>query len=88
MLKVDADDLARHLSEKYHIEPIVLHEDRIEIADSGDTKVDMSGHWEYRRLRDDEPIMVSATFVEFVIPFSGEADLFKYRPSSCTLGAL
>jgi len=78
ILKVSFDDLANHLADKFHIEPISLLKDDIHIGDSGDTTVDMSHDFRYGG----GATHVPATFAEFVIPFTGDVTIFRLRPST------
>jgi hypothetical protein len=78
VLKVSFDDLTNHLMDKFHVEPISLLKDEIHIGDSGDTTVDMSQDFRYTT----RATHVPATFAEFVIPFNGDAIIFRLRPST------
>jgi hypothetical protein len=78
VLKVSFNDLANHLVDKFHVEPISLLKDAIHIGDSGDTTVDMSRNFNYGA----GATRVPATFAEFVIPFTGDATIFRLRPSA------
>ena len=78
VLKVSFDDLTNHLADKFHVEPISLLKDDIYIGDSGDTTVDMSHDFRYNS----RATHVPATFAEFVIPFAGDAAIFRLRPST------
>jgi len=83
-LKVSFDDLANHLADKFHIEPISLLKDDIHIGDSGDTTVDMSHDFRYGG----GATHVPATFAEFVIPFTGDVTIFRLRLPLITLTRL
>ena len=78
VLKVSFDDLAKHLVDKFHIEPISLLKDEIHIGESGDTTVDMSHDFRYG----ERATHVPATFAEFVIPFTGDPAILRLRPST------
>jgi hypothetical protein len=81
VLKVSLEDVADHLADKYHVEPVVLS-DSVEIAEHGETQVDVSKD-PMRFIRDpSKPFYVKATFATFVIPFEGEAQVFRCRPST------
>jgi len=75
LLNVSAEDLIEHTVDKYTRNPPVLHEDRIEICDQGE--LTEKGY-------DKVPRRIGFYFV-FAIPFSGEAELFYYRPASFTI---
>ena len=72
LLNVSTEDLIGHLVEKYIGEPPILHEDKIEICDQGELK---------EKGYDNVPRRIGFYFV-FAIPFSGEIELFYYRPTS------
>jgi hypothetical protein len=75
ILNVSTEDLVEHLVDKYTGNPPVLHEDRIEICDQGELKE--KGYDNVHR-------RIGVYFV-FAIPFSGESELFFYRPSRFTM---
>jgi hypothetical protein len=78
VLKVSFNDLAKHLFDKYQIEPVTLVKDDIHIGDNGDTTVDMSHDFRYGGRANHVP----ATFAEFVIPFTGDQNIFRLRTST------
>lgn len=75
ILNVSTEDLVEHLVDKYTGNPPVLNEDRVEICDQGELK---------KKDHDDVHRRIGVYF-EFAIPFSGESELFFYRPSSSTM---
>ncbi len=81
VLKVSLDDLADHLAVKYQVEPVELA-DNIEIGERGETQVDVSGDPLRFRCDPSRPCYVKATFATFVIPFEGEAQVFRHQPST------
>ncbi len=78
VLKISFEDLINHLVDKFRVEPISLMKDDIHIGSSGDTTVDMSHDFRYGG----RATHVPATFAEFVIPFTGDAQIFRLRPST------
>lgn len=75
-----AEELAAELLEIYRVEPLELHWDSRYIS-HGDAKVDVSQdpiRAVYDRSR---PAYVPGTRITLHVPFSGEADLFKAKPS-------
>lgn len=78
VLNVSLDDLASHLADSYNIEPISLLRDQIHIGDNGHTTLDMSHDPRYFG----GGLAVPATFVKFVVPFTGNPVLFRFRPST------
>lgn len=81
VLKVSLENVAEYLADKYRVEIVVLGES-VEIAEHGEKEVDVSGD-RMRNIRDRrQPFYVKATFATFVIPFEGEPQLFRCRPST------
>lgn len=77
-------DLAAELVAQFHVEPLELDEAAM-TASQEDAKVDVSRD-PMRFISDpSRPFYVPGTLVTFHVPFSGEADLFKMRPSRFTL---
>src|SRR5262245_36659001 len=80
LLKVGLDDVVEHLADKYSVEPVVLS-DQVEIAESGETEIDVSGDRRRAILDRSQPHYVKAAYATFVIPFEGDPQVFRYRPS-------
>jgi len=80
VLKVSLDDLADHLADQFKIEPVVLSEN-VEVAESGGTRIDVSQNPLRHVFDRSKPCYVDATYATFVIPFTGAAQVFRYRPS-------
>lgn len=84
LLNTPIDDLCAYFVEKQHIEPITLDEGQI-TTDSQEATIDTArlpgGRWSYGEHQPTIP----ATAFSYFIPFTGEAQLFQYRPSSFTL---
>lgn len=78
VLKVSFDDLVAHLADDARVEPITLLKDQIHIGEHGDTTVDMSHDFRYTS----RSTRVPATFAEFVVPFTGDATIFRLCPST------
>ena len=79
ILGVSEGDLVAHLVSRFEIQVPTLHRDAMYI-DEKETKVDVSGDpsrdvWGGRR------VLLPATEVKIVVPFSGESDLFRFRPN-------
>jgi hypothetical protein len=81
MLKANIDDLTNHLVEKHTLFPIVLDDENICTTEPKDTQVDKSNDPRFAIRDYGRPIMVSATYVEYIIPFSGNVELFRFHPS-------
>ena len=80
VLKVSLDDLVDHLADNYSIEPVVFGEG-VEIAEHGESKIDVSRDSRRAVFDRSKPLYVNATYATFVIPFTGDAQVFRYRPS-------
>jgi len=84
LLEADPEKLAEALVDSFSFTPVVLDETNISI-DKADQRVDVSQDGE-RYIRDrSRPVMMDATIVTFFVPFDGDAELFKFRPSSHSL---
>lgn len=81
LLNTPVDDLYNYFVQKYAVEPPVLDEAGIQ-ADYGSTKVDVSGRFDYAVFDRTTPTYVTGTRLTFYVPFTGDANLFKCRPST------
>jgi hypothetical protein len=77
------EELAAELVETFQVEPLELSWDSM-TARSEDARVDVSGD-PRRFIMSEGPFYVAGTRVTYHVPFSGERDLFKFRPSTHTL---
>ena len=84
VLNSSPDDLCKYFVEKYTVEPVVIDETAIEI-DYGAAKVDVSHRIEYNVFDRSTPTLVTGTRITFFVPFSGDPELFKCKPSSFSL---
>lgn len=78
LLNTSIEDLTNYFVEKYSISPIEILEDEIYV-DQEETEVDV---------RNDKLILadyITGTKITLHIPFKGDAELFKYKPSQFTL---
>jgi len=78
---VSDDDLVAHVVDKFHIEPLTLHEDRA-YTEHAEDEVDVSQDFNRAVIDRDQPCMVKANRITLRVPFTGESALVKYRPSS------
>lgn len=72
VLNVNEEEFIKHLVAEYHITPLDLLTDQLNITSQGETETEISDFG--RRLR------VKRPFIALELPFSGDAFLFKLRP--------
>ena len=84
VLNTSPEKLCDYFVEKYSIEPLAIDESGIQI-DYGDAKVEVSHRFDYAVFDRSTPTYVTGTRITFFVPFSGDAELFKYRPSPSSL---
>ena len=86
LLEADPKELADALVARYSFSPVGLKEDLVSI-EHADQKVDVSQDGR-RYIRDrSRPFIMDATIVEFFVPFDGDPELFKYKPSKYSSNA-
>ena len=84
VLNTSPEKLCEYFVEKYRIEPPVIQRSGIQ-ADYGDAKIDVSRRIEYAVFDRNVPAYVTGTRISFFIPFSGDSELFRCRPSTFSL---
>ena len=84
ILNTSPEKLCDYFVEKYRIEPLVIQRSGIQ-TDYGDAQVDVSHRFEYAVFDRDIPTYVTGTRITFFVPFSGDQELFKCRPSTFSL---
>lgn len=84
LLNTAVDDLARYFESKFTIEVPTLVTEEI-VVDQREAKIDV--RHDPRRWIDDRsrPVYVPGTEVEVEIPFTGDAEVFRVRPTSYTM---
>jgi hypothetical protein len=83
LLNTSIDDLCEYFEKKYCVDIPILIEDRI-IADQKESQIDVSRD-PMRHIRDrSRPFFIAGAKVEITIPFYGDAEAFKIRPTSYT----
>lgn len=83
VLNTSVDDLSAYLVAKHRIDVPVLNEEGIH-ADQHDTQIDVSRD-QNRYITDrSRPFYISGTTIEVIVPFVGEAQAFKIRPTTYT----
>lgn len=84
LLNTAVDDLARYFESKFKIEVPALVTEEI-VVDQREAKIDV--RHDPRRWIDDRsrPVYVPGTEVEVEIPFTGDSEVFRVRPTSYTM---
>ena len=84
LLNVNLEDLCAHLIQKYLLQTPALRKEDTYIAEQGETNIDVSSD-PMRVIPDrSQPFYVRGTSITFAVPFEGDSDLFKYKPSTYT----
>ena len=78
-LAASIETLIEHLSSSFVIEPLVLHEERMQM-DHSEAQVDVTGRFDYDMGRGGR-VHTAGHRLTFYIPFSGDPDLWKLRPN-------
>ena len=81
VLKTSPEKLCNYLIEKYTVEVAEIDESGIN-ADYGDAQVDISRRFEYAVFDRSRPLHITGTRLTFYVPFTGDPQLFKCRPST------
>ncbi len=84
ILNVSVDDLCKHLEDKYKIESLVLHKDKVYIKQHGDAQIDVSHDYNRVIFERDSPLYIKGTSVIFSIPFDGDSELLYCQASAFT----
>ena len=78
--------LTAELVDAATIDPLILHWSDM-TAEQDEADVDVSNAWDRTILDRSPPFYLKGTRITYTVPFAGEADLFKTRPSTCTLNS-
>ena len=84
VLNTSPEDLCNYLVDKYAVEVAQIDESGIN-ADYGDAQVDVSQRFEYAVFDRSRPLYITGTRLTFYVPFTGNPQLFKCRPSTYNL---
>jgi hypothetical protein len=86
LLNASETDLVAYLVDKYTLEPPIIAREDTHVADQSEVDVDVRD--DPRRLVFDRsgPALVKGTAVTIAVPFTGSGELFRYQPSTFTLG--
>ena len=80
VLRNSPEELCEYFADKYKVEPVEIDEAGIQV-DYGDAQIEVSHRFDYAVFNQGRPAYVSGTRVTFFVPFSGDPNLFKCRPS-------
>jgi hypothetical protein len=78
-LATTPDTLVEHIVASHSIEPLVLHEDKIQM-DQQEVKIDVSGRFDYG-LGNEGPVSTAGHRLTFYLPFTGDPGLWQMRPN-------
>jgi hypothetical protein len=84
VLKASPTELEQHFVAEAMIVPLVLHADQQHIERQGGARIDVSRDFR-RAIRPGERVEVQGTRLEIAIPFDGDPNLWRLRPSRFTL---
>ena len=84
VLNTSQEELCDYFVEKYKVESPAIDDSGIQ-TDYGDSQIDVSHRFDYAVFDRGRPTYVTGTRITFFVPFSGDAALFKYRPSTFSL---
>ena len=83
LLNANVEDLCDYFEETYGIAVPRLKEEEI-TADRREARIDVSRD-PLRAIHDrSRPVYVAGTGITFYVPFEGDAEMFRYRPSTYT----
>ena len=87
VLNTSQEDMVSYLIEKYRINPLEIDESGIQ-TDYGDVSTDVSKDPSRAIYDRSKPFYITGTHITFYVPFIGDLDLFKCRPSTFSLRPL
>lgn len=87
VLNTPLESLLDYFCEKYQADMPQIDEAGIH-SDYGEVQIDVSGRFEYVPRRYGGPQYVTGTRFQISVPFTGDPDLFRWRPSTFTLSGL
>lgn len=83
ILNASIEDLCGYIEEKFRLQTPILHEEQA-VADQNEGTVEVYDTWRYARDREDGPLLLTGTIVDLTVPFTGDPELFRVRPSTYT----
>jgi len=85
LLQADEGEWVGALAERYRVDVPELHRDKWWMDKPAEIKVDVSGDPNRAIFDYSRPVLIPGIRVVVHVPFTGEADIFKFRPSQFTL---
>jgi len=83
ILNANLDELNNYFEKKYRFEMPVLNVDSV-CFEQDEADVDVSQDFHRAIFDRAQPFYMKGTLITFVVPFEGDASLFRYRPSAFT----
>ena len=81
LLDSPVDDLVKYFADTATVEPLTLDEGAITV-EQAEAQYDVTGDHRYMSLPGQRRHMIPATRTSFFVPFTGDRELFRCRPSS------
>ena len=84
VLNTSQEEMVKYLIEKHRINPLAIDETGIQM-NYGDAQIDVRGDFRRAIFDMDRPVYVTGTRFTFYVPFTGDSDLFRCKPSTSSL---
>ena len=84
VLNTSQEEMVKYLIEKHRINPLAIDETGIQM-NYGDAQIDVRGDFRRAIFDMDRPVYVTGTRFTFYVPFTGDSDLFRCKPSTYSL---
>ena len=84
VLNTSMEDMVKYLTEKWRLDPLAINESDIQM-NYGDAQIDVSGDFRRGIFDRSKPFYITGTRITLYVPFTGDPDLFKCRPSTYSL---
>lgn len=82
--QANENELVSQIVAEYGLEVPVIEDDKIYVADYGESQVDVSRDFRRAIFDRSKPFFVSGTKTIIAVPFRGDAELFKVQPNTFT----
>lgn len=87
LLNTNVEDWIKYFEQEYTIDVPKIKDDQITV-DQGETEIDVSQDFDRAIFERDRPFYITGTRVTFYVPFDGDANLFRFSPSTHFLNPL